>query len=588
MKTRTKIICTIGPAVDSIDSMVELINNGMDVARVNFSHGSVEGHLETIKKLIEARERCQKPLAIMIDTKGPEIRLGRVPEKGIPVKAGTRLRLTGNIEKESPEIISIRPSMVTEFLTPGMPILIDNGYMQAKVIEKHEDEVVIEFENTGIIYSSKGVNIPSIKLPLPALTPKDIEDIRLACLEGADIIAASFIRNPDNILEIRQLLNSLSKPNVLVLAKIESMEGVVNFDSILQVSDGIMVARGDLGVEVPLSQVPRFQKMMIRKCNFAGKPVVTATQMLESMMNNPRPTRAEVSDVANAIYDGTSAVMLSGETAVGNYPTLTVQIMRSIIAEAERDFNYREFFEAHMNTTYHDVPSAVTLAGVKTAYSLGAEALFVPTFSGMTARLVSRLKPSMPIIALTPNRSVFHQLALSWGVVPILTKEICGSMEDAFSYLSRECLEKEYLVYGDLVVLISGWPFWVSGSSNTIRVDSLGHVLTRGTEGIGKIAHGSVTFAPVASLITTTKLEDKILILTQYDSEFFALVCAAGGIILQSSPENKQSETALKSICEQYGKPLILGVDDVFRTFKEDQIITIDPTKAIVYKGLLQ
>jgi pyruvate kinase len=587
MRTRTKIVCTMGPAVNSIENMTQLIQSGMDVARLNFSHGTHEGHGETARLLRQARSECKRPLAIMIDTKGPEIRLGQVPESGIAVCAGMRLTLTGKVLEGSAQFITIRPAVVLEFLKVGTPVLIDNGYVQARVVETVEEGVVIEFENAGTLTSSKGINIPSVKVPLPTLTQKDIEDIQFACQEGFDLIAASFIRNADNVLEIKHLLNDLGRSDMLVFAKIESMEGVQNFDSILQVADGIMVARGDLGVEVPLSQVPSLQKMMIRKCNVAGKPVVTATQMLESMINNPRPTRAEVSDVANAIYDGTSAVMLSGETAVGHYAMQTVQIMQSIIAEAERDFDYRNFFENHAKMTYNDIPSALTLASVKTAYSLEAKALFTPTLSGLTARLLSRLKPSMPIIALTPTPSVYHQLAVSWGVIPILSEEKCSTIEDAFAYLTKCCLQSGYVSYGDLVVLTAGWPFWVSGTSNTIRVDSIGDVLARGERGIGEVVHGNVVFAPVASSISPHAARGCIVVLSVYDHSFKEIVDNAAGIILQNNPEDTAVETELMEECLRQGRSLITGVDGAYRSLREKQLVTLDPKKAIIYKGIL-
>ena len=474
MRTRTKIICTIGPAVGTMKDLVQLIQNGMDVARLNFSHGNYDEHRATIEKLKAARKECSRPLAIMIDTRGPEIRTGSIHEKGIHVHPGSRLTLVKDPAKGTEKTLPIRPGVALDFLKIGTAILIDNGYIQCRVVDLSDEGIVVEFDNEGTILPSKGVNIPTIEVPLPTLTEKDIKDIQFGCEEGADILAASFIRNADNILEIKRLLSTFKRPDMLVLAKIENTEGVHNFDSILQVADGIMIARGDLGVEVPLSQVPRLQKIMIRKCNMVGKPVVTATQMLESMMNNPRPTRAEVSDVANAIYDGTSAVMLSGETAVGSYPQETVAIMGSIISETERDFDYRAFFDTHAKMTYHDMPSALTLAGVKTAYSLDAKAIFTFSNGGSMARLISRLKPKMPIVALTINEGTYHQLALSWGVTPVLCDTACAGIENAFQYASQYGLDLGIVSYGDMIVLTAGSPLWVPGTSNTIIVDSIG------------------------------------------------------------------------------------------------------------------
>lgn len=578
----------MGPAVNSVESMVQLIQNGMDVARLNFSHGTHEEHGATIEKLKTARKKCSLPLGIMIDTKGPEIRTGSVKEGGIQVRQGSRLLLVKDPVEGNEERLSVRPPIVLDFLKVGNSILIDNGYIQSHVVEVTQTGVVIEFDNTGTILGSKGVNIPTIEVPLPALTEKDVDDIQFGCEMGAEIIAASFIRNVENILEIKRLLSKFKRPDMQVLAKIESTEGVHNFESILQVADGIMVARGDLGVEVPLSQVPRLQKMMIRKCNFVGKPVVTATQMLESMMNNPRPTRAEVSDVANAIYDGTSAVMLSGETAVGSYPQETVSMMRSIISEAEQDFDYKAFFDAHSKLTYHDIPSALTLAGVKTAYSLDAKAIFTFSHSGSTARLLSRLKPKMPIVALTLDEATYNQLAISWGVTPVLCVNPCSSVDDAFHYASQCGLDLGIVTYGDLVVLTAGSPLWVPGTSNTILVDTIGDVLLRGSHGYGERVHGVVALVPSATLAKSQVGRGCIVVLSAFDESLAPLIREAAGVILQTAPDDTCSEPLLLEACQREGKTAITGVDGAFKVLREKQLITLDPFKAIVYKGVVR
>lgn len=587
MRTRTKIICTIGPAVDSVESLIQLIHNGMDVARLNFSHGSYDEHRAAIERLKEARKKASCPLAIMIDTRGPEIRTGSVGEGGIHVHPGSRLTLIKEPIEGTDSTLSIRPGVALDFLKIGTTVLIDNGYIQCHVVETNHKGVVVEFDNEGTILSSKGVNIPAVEVPLPTVTEKDINDIQFGCEEGADIIAASFIRNADNVLEIKRLLSTFKRPDMLVLAKIENTEGVRNFDSILQVADGIMVARGDLGVEVPLSQVPRLQKIMIRKCNMVGKPVVTATQMLESMMNNPRPTRAEVSDVANAIYDGTSAVMLSGETAVGSYPQETVSIMSNIISETERDFDYRAFFDTHAKMTYHDTPSALTLAGVKTAYSLDAKAIFTFTNSGSTARLISRLKPKMPIIALTINEGTYHQLALSWGVTPILCDTSCVGIDKAFQYASQYGLDLGIVSYGDMVVLTAGSPLWIPGTSNTIIVDSIGDVLLRGSSGQGEQVHGMIALVPGISGSKPYTVRGLIVVLSTYDDSLRPIVNESAGVILQAALDDTRSEPLLLEACQQEGKPVIVGADSAFRVLREKQLVTLDPRRAIVYKGVI-
>jgi pyruvate kinase len=578
----------MGPAIDNVESMVQLITNGMDVARLNFSHGTHEQHKATIDRLKEARKRCGRPLGIMIDTKGPEIRTGTVGGSGIHVHQGSRLTLVKDPVEGNDEVLSIRPPVVLDFLKVGTPVLIDNGYIQSHVVEITSKGVVVEFDNSGTILSSKGVNIPTIEVPLPTLTEKDVSDIQFGCEEGAELIAASFIRNAENVLEIKRLLTKFKRPDILVLAKIESMEGVHNFESILQVADGIMVARGDLGVEVPLSQVPRLQKIMIRRCNLVGKPVVTATQMLESMMNNPRPTRAEVSDVANAIYDGTSAVMLSGETAVGSYPQETVAMMRSIVLETEQDFDYLAFFNEHASLTYHDIPSALTLASVKTAYSLGAKAIFTFSNSGSTARLLSRLKPKMPVIALTMDEKTYHQLSISWGVTPVMCETPCTSVDEAFEYASQFGLSLGVATYGDLVVVTAGSPLWVPGTSNTILVDSIGDVLARGSQGFGERVHGIVSLVPGASGGKTYAVRGCIVVLSAFDESLLPIIHEAAGVILQTAPDDICSEPLLLEACQKEDKAVITGVEGAFQVLREKQLVTLDPHRAVIYKGVIR
>jgi len=587
MGTKTKIICTIGPAVNSVERIEQLIRSGMSIARVNFSHSSYEQHKETIYNLKEARDRCKVPLAIMMDTRGPEIRTGAIEGGEIAVCQGSTLTLVQEGE-EGDGKLAIRPSVVLESLEEGTLLLIDNGYIQAKVVERSHGRIVIEFLNSGVVRSSKGINIPGVQVSLPALTEKDIADITFGCQEGLEIIAASFIRTADNVLDIKRLLLDLGRPEMLLLAKIENAEGVQNFESILHVADGIMVARGDLGVEVPISQVPKLQKMMIKKCNLIGKPVVTATQMLESMMTNPRPTRAEVSDVANAIYDGTSSVMLSGETAVGNYPIESVETMRSVVLEAEEDFEYNAFFDLHAQRSYHDIPSALTLSAVKTADSLDAKAIFSFTHSGATARLLSRLKPRMPIIGFTTELCTYHQLSLLWGVFPVMCEEVCSTIGEAFAYASAWALRHTFVTYGDLVVVTTGFPFWVSGTTNTILVESIGDVLARGSIGFGARVHGSILLVPGPSLARPCCAQGAVVVLTTFSEELLSLVLEASGVILQSFPEDDEAEERLLRVCQEKNKPVIVGVDGAFRALRETQLVTLDPEKAIIYKGIIK
>ncbi len=470
MHIRTKIICTMGPSVNSYEKILDLIDAGMNVARLNFSHGTHEEHLRVIEMLKKARQEKKVPLSIMMDTKGPEIRLGKVKGDGIAVNPSTEIRLVRNPSQD--DEIQITPEVVFECLEPGMTILFDDGYIVAKVLSCSEEHAIVQIQNSGIIRSHKGVNIPSAHVPLPAMTEQDVQDIVFGCQQDVDLIAASFIRSAEHVIAIKRLLVEQGKPDIFVIAKIENALGVQNFDAILEAADGIMVARGDLGVELPIQEVPSLQKMMIRKSYHAAKPVVTATQMLESMIQNPRPTRAEVSDVANAIYDSTSAVMLSGETAVGKYPIETVKMMRNIVYEAERDFNYREFFYRDSRRDFHDVSSSVALASVKTAYSAGARAIFAFTSSGFTARLISRFRPEIPILALTDHMKTYHQLAISWGIIPV-DPCYCSNVQEAQDVVCKFALSHRLVCLGDLVVMTAGSPFGVSGTTNMMIVDSI-------------------------------------------------------------------------------------------------------------------
>lgn len=469
MLTKTKIICTMGPSVNTYEKISNLIDAGMNVARLNFSHGSFQDHLPVIHLLKKARTEKKVPLAIMIDTKGPEIRLGVVPNGSLDVFPGKKVFLA---KEEGKEGIVVTPEIVFDSLQMGMKILFDDGYIGAKVIEKQTSGVWVEIENTGVLKTHKGVNVPNVHVDLPAMTEEDREAIAFGCKEGVDLIAASFIRTADNVVEIKEFLASQGRPDIFVISKIEDIQGVKNFDEILKVTDGVMVARGDLGVEMPLYEVPSLQKMMIQKCYDLAKPVVTATQMLESMIHNPRPTRAEVSDVANAIYDSTSAVMLSGETAIGLYPVETVQMMKSIIQEAENKFLYKDFFYKDAKKDFRDVSFSVAQAAVKTAYSVGARAIFAFTSSGLTARVISKFRPEIPIFALCPTQDIYHRMALIWGVIPVPPYE-AKKVEEALEKVSNFAREKGVIQKEDIVLITAGSPFGVSGTTNMIIVEKI-------------------------------------------------------------------------------------------------------------------
>jgi pyruvate kinase len=457
----------MGPAASSYEAILELMDAGMNVARINFSHGTHEEHGEVIARLKKARAERNIPLAIMVDTKGPEIRLGVVPGGGLTLKAGDVIELGG-----SNGHILLTPPEVFDSIKAGMKLLFDDGYIEGRVIKRLSGSAQVEILNAGVLKSHKSVTLPEAQIKLPAMTPQDVKDLLFACEHDVDWIAASFIRSAEHVREIQKLLALHKKSTILVMAKIESAEGVENFDAILEVAQGIMVARGDLGVELPMEKVPPLQKMMIHRCSAVSKPVVTATQMLESMIQNPRPTRAEVSDVANAIYDSSSAVMLSGETAVGRYPTQVVAMMRRVIRQTELDFDYREFYDQNVSLRFSSVATSIASAATQTAYTAKAKAIFVFTSSGATARLISRFRPEMPIIALTPNEKSYQQLALEWGVFP-LKAEPSLTLQEAIAFTSKFALQHKLVKKGDLVVITTGTPFWNAGTTNTLIVESL-------------------------------------------------------------------------------------------------------------------
>lgn len=583
--TRTKIVCTIGPAVATYEKMVALMEAGMNVARLNFSHGTSEEHKRNVANLKRAREHLKIPMAIMIDIKGPEIRVGKVFGDALAVKPKQVFKLIPIGDKPAgPDEIPMRPIEAFQALSPGMKILFDDGNIIATVVETHENSALIEIQNTGTLKSGKGVNMPGAHLNLPAVTPKDIEDLKFACEQDVDLVAASFIRSSHHVLSYKEFLAKQGKSEILVIAKIENSHGVENFDSIVQVADGIMIARGDLGVEVDLALVPKLQKMMIRKCYQACKPSITATQMLESMITNPRPTRAEVSDVANAIYDSTSAIMLSGESAVGMYPIEAVLRMKSIAQEAESDFSFRDFFEQHSQRDYHDLSSAVGMAAVKTAYSANAKAIFAFTTSGMTARLVSRLRPEMPIIAVTSNEKVYNQLASNWGVVPVYSPE-CKSAKQAFAAASSYALEHKLISFGDIVIVTAGVPFGKKGTTNLMTVQSIGEVLVRGHKGFGPKVSGKVSIVLAPEALDPESLDGRIVVIPHCDNSFLPTLKHAAGVILQNYIGDTASEKYAALLAKTFEISVMTRADGAMSLLEEGEEITLDPQRGLVYRG---
>lgn len=583
--TKTKVVCTIGPAVDSLEGVMNLLHAGMNIARVNFSYGQEFQHKKILDIIKLAREKAGLPLAIMLDTKGPELRVGSLKDGAVEFALKQQVKLVGEAIEGTSECIPVTPGSIVNELKEGMNILFDDGYISSRVIKEELDGVIVEIDHPGILRSGKGINIPGVSLPLPAVTEKDIADIKFGCKEGVDMIAASFIRNIEHLREIRSLLKSVGGEKVRLLAKIENKEGVDNYEEILAESDGIMIARGDLGVEIRLSQVPPLQKKMIKRACAQGKPTITATEMLESMIYNPRPTRAETSDVANAIFDSSSCVMLSGETAMGKYPIESVLTMKEIISEAEKSFDYKRFYQTYHEEVQKNIPAAIGLAAVKTAATTKAKAIFCFTTSGFTARSLSMIRPCVPILSLTTDSQVYYQMAANWGVVPLYSDGV-RSIEDAYAHVCNFALKEGFVKIGDLVVIVAGAPFGVPGTANMMLVETVGDVLFRGSEGYGPIVQGRLVVIDDVDKINKKDIKNKIVMLSDCQERYFDILDDVKGVILANHPNDHESPRFAKMLAQSLDFSLISGVNLSFspKVGSEDWV-TLDPENKIMFEN---
>ncbi|MGN0380998.1 MAG: pyruvate kinase [Suilimivivens sp.] len=465
---KTKIICTIGPSSESEEKLRELMLAGMNVARFNFSHGTHEEHKKKFDRVIKVSNELGLPVATLLDTKGPEIRLKDIEGGKTELVSGQKFILTTEEILGTNEKVSISYKNLVNDISVGTTILIDDGLIEMVVDAIEDTDILCTVINGGPISNHKGVNVPGAELSMPYISDVDRSDIMFGCDMGFDFIAASFVRCREDILEVRKILDEHGS-HMKIIAKIESMQGIRNLEDILTVSDGIMVARGDLGVEIPMEEVPVVQKQMIKMAEAQGKHVITATQMLESMIKNPRPTRAETTDIANAIYDGTTAIMLSGETAAGAYPVEAVRTMARIAERSEQDIDYNGRMKRREHIDNFDVTTAISHATCTTAMDLKAAAIITVTISGFTAGMISRYKPSCPIIACSVSPRICRQLSLSWGVTPIwIARE--NTTDDLFDVAVHAAEEAGYIKKGDKVVLTAGVPLGVSGKTNMLRV----------------------------------------------------------------------------------------------------------------------
>ena len=469
MIRKTKIVCTLGPAVDDENILRQMMLEGMNIARFNMSHGSHEEHGKRLELLKRIREDLKVPVAALLDTKGPEIRLGDFEQKQVVLKQGQLFTLTTNEILGNKESAYINYSGLPYDVTPGNRILIDDGLVEMEVESVVGEEIRCLVKNTGVISARKGVNVPGVALSLPFINEKDYNDLRFAVEKGFDFVAASFTRTLEDMRELRHILKEFGGEKIKIIAKIENSQGVENLDEILSLADGVMVARGDMGVEIPFEEVPVIQKEIIKKVYGVGKQVITATQMLDSMMQYPRPTRAEANDVANAVYDGTSAVMLSGETASGKYPLECIRTMVRIAGRTEQDIDYRKRFLQNKLPTEGSITNAISKATVNAAMELNAKAIVTVTESGRTAYMISRYRPFCPVIACTSKEQTYRQLSLSWGIIPVLIEEK-EALDELFEEAIKAVENASYVSDGDVIVLTAGVPLGTSGTTNLLKV----------------------------------------------------------------------------------------------------------------------
>ncbi len=577
---KTKIVCTMGPASEDIEILKEIIANGMNVARFNFSHGDHEEHKGRMDNIKKISSETGAEVALMLDTKGPEIRLGKFKTGMAELKMGQTFTLTTeNIEGDN-NFGPINYEGLPRDIKKGCSILIDDGLVALDVIGVEDKNIVCEVKNAGIISDHKGVNVIGTKLSIPAVTDADVDDIKFGIAQGIDFIAASFIRKPSDVLEIRRILEENNGEDIQIIAKIESQEAVENIDDIIKVSDGIMVARGDLGVEIPVEEVPLVQKQIIKKCNRVGKPVITATQMLDSMMRNPRPTRAEVADVANAILDGTDAIMLSGETAAGKFPVQSVVTMAKIAEKTEAAIDYMNILRTVDIGNTVNITNAISHATCTIAEDLNASAIITVTRSGYTARMVSRYRPSSDIIAVTPDERVLKKLTLLWGVNPVLAPKM-KSTDEMIDKCVDVSQEKHLIKSGDVVVITAGVPAGLMGTTNLIKVHIVGNAIVKGMGIGGKPITGTVSI--IRNLEEDKqKFEKGDILVTRYtDEDFIKLMRKASAIITEEG--GLTSHAAIVSL--ELKIPVIVGAAGATERLNDGMTVTIDPVRGLIYEG---
>lgn len=579
---RTKIVSTIGPASESVEMLSALFEKGVNVARLNFSHGTYEDHAARIRNIREASKKTGKMVAIMLDIKGPKIRTGMIENDKVELQEDAMITLTTEEVLGTAERVSISYKGLPEDVQPGSRLLIDDGLI-GLIVEKLEgSEIHCRIVNGGILKNRKGINAPGVRLRIPSVTEKDIADIKFGIEQGVDFIAASFVRKASDVLDVRRVLEE-GNARMDIIAKIEAEEALDKLDEILEVADGLMVARGDLGVEIPTEEVPLWQKVMIEKCNRIGKPVITATQMLDSMERNPRPTRAEASDVANAIFDGTDAIMLSGESAAGKYPILAVETMARIAERAEQALRDGIVPAKQRKWEGQGVTDSLSHAAASIAKELGAKAIVTPTESGFTARMVSKCRPESIIVALTPNEAVARRLCLLNSVFPAVVKE-STTTDEMLETAVEGSLKTGLVKHGDLVVITAGVPVGQPGTTNLLKIHTIGDVAARG-QGIGqKPVTGRVVVGDQPEDILARLQPGDILVTKSTYAELVPAIEKAGAVITEEG--GLTSHPAV--VCLSLGVPVIVGVENATKVFENGSTVTIDPIRGLVYMGRAQ
>ncbi len=574
---KTKIICTLGPACENMETLKKMVDAGMNVARFNFSHGDHDEQMGRLKLIRKLRKETGAFLPCMLDTKGPEIRIGKFKGGVAVLKKGQSFTLTTRDIEGDETIVSISFKQLPEDVHQGDKILIDDGLVGMTVTDVNDTDIVCKVVNGGLLSDKKGVNVPGISVSLPYISEKDEADLIFGAQQGYEFIAASFTRTAQDILDIRKLVNKNGGEKVRIIAKIENAEGVKNVDEILRIADGIMVARGDMGVEIPLEDVPVLQKRLITKAYRAGKIVITATQMLDSMMHNPRPTRAETTDVATAIYDGTSAIMLSGETAAGKYPVEAVETMARIAVRAEDDIDYSMLLKQQELPDGYDVTNAISHAACTTAYDLGAAAIIAVTKTGVSARQVSKFRSSIPIIGCSPDPMVLQQLNMSWGVIPLEMEEK-KITDELFETAVSNAREKGLLQNGDLVVITAGIPLGVAGTTNLLKVHMVGNVLVKGT-GINMLCtQASLCVAHTEQEAIQNFRDGDILVIHETSNNLVEIMKRSSGIITEvAGPE---SHAAIVGMALDI--PVLVGAVGATNMLKGGTVVKLDAERGLV------